>query len=249
MVPGIDNSVFVVYEKEIWAYTYYYEKEIWVVGYTREGVQIGPEEQLMSAQTIGSSYIHYVVPDGLGGGYAYIWHPAFGNVFNTYVFHFDHNGHSTISDLNGIPVHSQDPENFYLDAYATVAPESHELIIVYERTDALTQSESSVYMNRITSTGEKPWGDGIWVAGDVGTTCSALFADAFEDGSGFMVSYNVDLPGATSIFAIGFDMQGNEIWVKNMSVGAYDRFICDNSTGFHLGQNIIVWVNSSNGGV
>ncbi|MBR1512662.1 MAG: T9SS type A sorting domain-containing protein [Bacteroidales bacterium] len=249
MVPGIDNSVFVVYEKETWAYTYYYEKEIWVVGYTREGVQIGPEEQLMSAQTIGGSFIHYVVPDGLGGGYAYIWHPAFGNAFNIYVFHFDHNGHSTISDLNGIPVHSQDPENFYLDAYATVDPESHELIIVYERTDAMTQSESSVYMNRITSTGEKPWGDGISVAGNVGTNYSDLFVDAFEDGNGFMVSYNVNMSGMTSVFAIGYDMQGDQSWAKNMSVGTCNRAMCENSTGFHLGQNIIAWVNSSNGGI
>ena len=74
MVPGFDNSVFLVYEKNSWAYTYYYEKEIWVVGFTVDGGQIAPEVQLMAPYTMGGSYCHYVVPDGQNGGYAYMWH-------------------------------------------------------------------------------------------------------------------------------------------------------------------------------
>ena len=245
MVPGIDNSVFVVYEKETWAYTYYYEKEIWVVGYTQEGVQIGPEVQLMSAQTIGGSYAHYVVPDGTGGGYAYIWHPAIGNAFNTYVFHFDHNGHSTISDLNGISVHSQDPANFYLDAYATVDPESHDLIIAYEQTDAATQSQDRIYMNRITATGEKVWGEGLLVADYTGVDYSEVKVDAFEDGSGFAVIYMQD----NLLMAKGFDMDGNLLWNTEMCSNNSNKAFCENSTGFHLGQNVVAWVNSSTGGV
>ena len=72
MVPGFDNSVLLVYEKNSWAYTYYYEKEIWVVGFTVDGVQIAPEVQLMTPYTMGGSYCHYVVPDGQNGGYAYM---------------------------------------------------------------------------------------------------------------------------------------------------------------------------------
>ncbi len=245
MVPGIDNSVFVVYEKETWAYTYYYEKEIWVVGYTREGVQIGPEVQLMSAQTIGGSYVHYVVPDGTGGGYAYIWHPAIGNAFNTYVFHFDHNGHSTISDLNGISVHSQDPANFYLDAYATVDPESHDLIIAYEQTDAATQSQDRIYMNRITATGEKVWGEGLLVADYTGVDYSEVKVDAFEDGSGFAVIYMQD----NLLMAKGFDMDGNLLWNTEMCSNNSNKAFCENSTGFHLGQNVVAWVNTTSGGI
>ena len=249
MVPGPYNSVYVVYEKESWAYTYYYEKEIWVVGFSPEGGQIAPETQLMSPYTMGGSYCHYVVPDGLGGGYAYMWHAGIGGAFNTYVFHFDELGNSTISDLNGISVHPTDPSNYYLDAYATSDPVSHDLIIVYEQTDAATQSQSSVYMNRITPTGEKLWGDGINVAGNVGVNYSDLFVDAFEDGSGFMVSYTVNMSGLSSVFAIGYDMQGDQLWAKNISIGTYNRTMCDNSTGFHMGQNIVAWANSSNGGV
>lgn len=249
MVPGPYNSVYVVYEKESWAYTYYYEKEIWVVGFSPEGGQIAPETQLMSPYTMGGSYCHYVVPDGLGGGYAYMWHAGIGGAFNTYVFHFDELGNSTISDLNGISVHPTDPSNYYLDAYATSDPVSHDLIIVYEQTDAATQSQSSVYMNRITPTGEKLWGDGINVAGNVGVNYSDLFVDAFEDGSGFMVSYTVNMSGLSSVFAIGYDMQGDQLWAKNISIGTYNRTMCDNSTGFHLGQNIVAWVNGSNGNV
>lgn len=248
MVPTIDNSVLVVFEKENWAYTYYYEKEIWVVGYTTDGVQIGPEVQLMAPYTMGGSYCHYVVPDGANGGYAYMWHAGIMGAFNTYVFHFDEYGHSTINDLNGTSVHDPDGSNYYLDAYGSVDPVSHDLIIAYIKTDASTQSQDRIYMNRINSTGERVWGDGILVADYIGSTYSDILVDAFEDGSGFSLIYNVG--GYTStVEAKGFDMNGNLLWTKQMSSNTYARAMCDNSTGFHLGQNVIAWVNSTNGGV
>ena len=248
MVPTLYNSVLVVFEKETHAYTYYYEKEIWVVGYTTDGVQIGPEEQLMTPYTMGGSYCHYVVPDGANGGYAYMWHAGILGAFNTYVFHFDEYGHSTINDLNGISVHEADANNFYLDAYGTVDPESHDLIIAYIKTDASTQSQDWIYMNRITSTGEKVWGEGILVADYIGDTYSNILVDAFEDGSGFSLIYNIGGYNST-VEAKGFDMDGNLLWTKQMSSNSYSRAMCDNSTGFHLGQNVIAWVNSTNGGI
>jgi len=242
-----DNNVFVTYEQV--GNGFYAEKSVHVVGYTTDGAQIAPDALLMSTQTFQTTYIHHAIADGAGGGYAYIWHPGIGEAFNVYVFHFDEVGNSTISDLNGISVHPTDPSNYYLDAYATSDPVSHDLIIVYEQTDAATQSQSSVYMNRITPTGEILWGDGINVAGNVGVNYSDLFVDAFEDGSGFMVSYTVNMSGLSSVFAIGYDMQGDQLWAKNISIGTYNRTMCDNSTGFHLGQNIVAWVNGSNGNV
>ena len=248
MVPSVDDRVLVVFEKEDWAYTYYYEKSIYVACYTREGEQIGNETLLMLPQIIGGSYCHYVVPDGEGGGYAYIWHPAIGGAFNIYVFHFDENGISTISDLNGIPVHSTDPSNYYTGAYGTVDPVSHDLIIAYEQTDSYSQSESRIYMNRITATGDKLWGEGILVADNIGDSYSDILVDAFEDGSGFSLIYNKGNYNST-VEAKGFDMNGNLIWTKQMSSNSYARAMCDNSTGFHMGQNIVAWVNSSNGSV
>ena len=249
MVPSVDNRVLVVFEKENWAYTYYYEKSIYVACYTREGEQIGNETLLMLPQTIGGSYCHYVVPDGEGGGYAYIWHPAIGGAFNTYVFHFDVNGISTISDQNGIPVHSTDPSNFYLSAYGTVDSVSHDLIIAYEQTDASTQSQSRIYMNRITATGERVWGEGILVADNNGSSYSEIKVDAFEDGSGFSIIYNQGDGYNSTVEAKGFDMDGNQLWSKCMSSNSYSKAMCENSTGFHMGQNIVAWVNSSNGSV
>lgn len=247
MVPTIGNGVLVAFEKESWAYTYYYEKEIWVVGYTPDGAQIGPEVQLMSPYTMGGSYCHYVVPDGANGGYAYMWHAGLGN-FNTYVFHFDEYGNSTIANLDGVAVHSSDPMNYYIDAYATVDPVSRDLIIAYEQTDASTQSQSRIFMNRITSTGEKIWDDGILVADYTGDSYSDILVDAFEDGSGFCIIYNKG--GYTSTMeAKGYDMDGNLLWSKQMSTSLYARAVCDNSTGFHFGQNVVAWVNSTNGGV
>lgn len=250
MVPSVDDRVLVVFEKENWAYTYYYEKSIYVACYTREGEQIGNETLLMLPQTIGGSYCHYVVPDGEGGGYAYIWHPAIGGAFNIYVFHFDENGISTITDQNGIPVHSTDPSNYYTSAYGTVDPVSHDLIIAYEQTDAYSQSESRIYMNRITATGERVWGEGMLVADNDGASYSEIKVDAFEDGSGFSIIYKKSNSYSDEVVnAKGYDMEGNQIWAKSMSSSSYSRAMCDNSTGFHMGQNIVAWVNGSNGGV
>ena len=245
MVPGLDNSVLVVYEKEHWAYTYYYEKELWVVGYTQDGTQIAPAQQLMNPYTVGGYYHHYVVSDGANGGYAYMWHPAIGNAFNTYVFHFDEYGNSTIADLNGIAVHEADPMNYYLDAYATVDPTSHDLIIAYEVKDASTQTQDHIYMNRITATGEKVWGEGILVADYIGVDYSDVMVDAFEDGSGFAVVYMQD----NLLMAKGFDMDGNPLWTTTMSSNNYGKYFCENSTGFHLGQDVVAWVNTTTGGV
>ena len=248
MVPGFDNGVLLVYEKESWAYTYFYEKEIWVSGYTVEGVQIAPEVQLMNPYTMAGSYCHYVVPDGLDGGYAFMWHPGIGGAFNTYVFHFDLNGFSTISDLNGTPVHTTDPSNYYTSAYGTVDPVSHDLIIAYEQTDAASQAQSRIFMNRITASGERLWGEGILVADNMGDTYTNILVDAFEDGSGFSIIYSKGGYN-TTVEAKGYDMNGNQLWARQMSSRSYSRSVCDNSTGFHLGQNIIAWVDASNGGV
>lgn len=250
MVPGLYNTVFVVYEKESWAYTYYYEKELFVVGFTPDGGQIAPEAQLMGPYTMGGSYCHYVVPDGQNGGYAYMWHAGIMGAFNTYVFHFDMYGNSTIADLNGTPVHTADAANYYTGAYGTVDPVSHDLIIAYEQTDSYSQSQSRIYMNRITSTGERLWDEGILVADYEGSNYTEIKVDAFEDGSGFSVIYKRSNSYSDEVvMAKGYDMEGNQIWDKTMSSSSYSHTMCDNSTGFHMGQNIVAWVNGTNGGV
>ena len=251
MLLNADNAVFVIYESNQWAYTYYYEKELWVVSYTKAGNQVTPPRRLMAPQTMGGSYAHYVVADGQGGGYAFIWHPGTGS-FNTYVFHFDVNGISTIDDPNGAPVHSDDPANFYFDAYATVDPVSHDLIIAYQQTDVAYQRECKIYVNRITPTGDRLWGDGYLVLDNGYIPCGGLRVDAFEDGSGFSVIYHKGVAQnsmQSTVEAQGFDMDHNELWSTQLCSNAYPKTGDKNSTGFHLGQNIVAWVNSSTGGL
>ena len=245
---GLSNFVFVTYERL--GSGFYTNKDICLVGYDTNGVQVTPNVLLMSEQTFQSTYIHYVVPDGLGGGYAYIWHPAFNQAFNVYVFHYDETGTSTINDTNGISVHSADPSNFYGSAYGTIDPITHDLIIAYEQTDASTQTQSRIYMNRITATGERVWDEGILVADNDGSNYSEIKVDAFEDGSGFSIIYKKSNSYSDEVvMAKGYDMEGNQIWDKTISSSSYSRSVCDNSTGFHMGQNIVAWVNSANGGV
>ena len=243
---GLSNFVYLTYERL--GNGFYTNKDICLVGYDPMGNQATPNIVLMSEQTFQSTYIHYAISDGLGGGYVYIWHPAIGQAFNVYVFHFDEGGASTIDDLNGVSVHSLDPSNFYTSAYGTVDPITHDLIIAYEKTDASTQSQSRIYMNRITSTGERVWDEGILVADQTGDNYSDILVDAFEDGSGFSIIYNKGGYSST-IEAKGYDMDGNLLWSKTMSSNVYARYMCDNSTGFHLGQNVVAWVNSANGGL
>lgn len=250
MTLGIGNTVFLTYEKT--GSGFYTNKEMFVVGYTKEGDQIGPEVQLMASQSFQVTYLHHVVPDGLGGGYAYIWHSGIGGVFNTYVFHYDANGFNTISDPNGISVHSSDPSNLYRDAYATVDPITHDLIIAYIKVDAAYQSNDQIYVNRITATGERVWDEGILMADFVGVPYGNLRVDAFEDGSGFTLVYEKALAinnFNSTVEAMGLDMEGNLLWSKQISSVPYNKSMCENSSGFVQGQNIFAWVNSNNGGL
>ena len=242
-----NNGVFIVYEKETWAYTYYYEKELWVAGYNKNGEAISTPAQLMDPQIIGGSYSHYVVPDGLGGGYVYIWHPAIQS-FNVYVFHFNAQGVSTIQDHNGVAVHDTDPNYFYLDANATVDPINHDLLITYIETDAQYQALCRVYVNRITTTGYRTWGNGNVVL-DYGSnnSCSDLLIDAHPYGNMFSLIYN-EQDYNNIIKAKGFDMDCNELWTTTMSSQAYPRAMCENTTGFQGAMNIVAWVDNTNNG-
>lgn len=252
LVPA-ENGVFVVYSKHtLQGYTSY-NKEIYLVGYDKNGELIVPETLLFGLQTVGASYIHYAIPDGLGGGYVFQWHSGIGGAYNTHVTHFDANGIPTISNPNGIPVHSIDPSNFYINAYPTIDPVTHDLLLVYRQTDSGSQSQYKIIVNRITSEGEKPWGDGFLVL-DNGTNHLYDFRiDAFEPeyGEGFSVIYHKDVPGANAqtIEAQGFDMDGNATWSTQMCSNPYSKTGDENSSGFHYGQNIIAWVNAQDGGV
>lgn len=246
MVPAPNGNVFVVYEKEQWTGSYFYEKDIRVVGYSKDGTQISDDIQLMTPVTIPGSYVHHVVPDGFGGAYVYIWHAGgTGGSHNTYVFHFDQYGANTISNPNGVSVHSEDPANLYLDAYATLDPVTHDLIIAYEQTDSYSQSESRVYVNRFNNIGDRLWNEGRLVAENLGSTYGNVLVDAYESGEGFCVIYTEGDGYNGIVKAVGMDDKANQVWTTTMSSTSYPRDMCENSTGFREGQNVIAWVNST----
>lgn len=245
---GNDNIVFVTYEM-IGGGMWYVDKQIWVAGYTTDGSMIAPAEMLMGTQCFGMTYIHDVVPDQRGGGYAYIFHSGINEVFNVYVFHFDANGHSTIDPI-GAAVHSVDLANFYGNPDVTVDPTTNDAIVVYKQSDASTQSQSRLYMNRITDTGERLWDEGILIGDNDGKPYSHAHADIFPDGSGFMISYfhgqTEGMVGMT-VEAIGYDMDGTEIWRTTMNNVWDNKTGAEYTTGFHNGQNIYAWTNQADG--
>lgn len=245
---GTDNKVFVTYEKL--GSGMYTNKAIYVAGYNTDGTQFSPETLLMSEQVFQSTYIHYAISDGMGGGYVYIWHPAFNN-FNVYVFHFDQNGTSTITN-NGAPVHSPDSNNLYIGANATVDPDSHDIILVYEQTDDAYQTQCKIYINRITSYGERLWGDGILVLDNGTAPCGGYRIDAFEYGGGFSLIFHKGLAQTSmqsTVEAKGFDMDHNVLWSTQLCSNPYNKTGDKNTPGFYNGQNISVWVNAETGGM
>ena len=246
---GTDNKVFVTYEKL--GSGMYTNKSIYVAGYNTDGTQFSPETLLMSEQVFQSTYLHYAISDGIGGGYVYIWHPAMYN-FNVYVFHFDQNGNSTIMDTNGTPVHSPDNNNLYISANATVDPDSHDIILVYEQTDDAYQSQCKIYINRITPFGERLWGDGILVFDNGTAPCGGYRIDAFEYGGGFSLIYHkayAQTSTQSTVEAKGFDMDHNELWSTQLCSDLYNKTGDKNTPGFYAGQNISVWVNAETGGL
>ena len=245
LIPA-ENGVFVVYSKHtLQGYTTY-NKEIHVAGYNKNGEQIFPDALLFGQQAVGASYVHYAIPDNQGGGYVYQFHNGIGGVYNTYVTHFDKNATPTITDPNGIVVHSPDYNHFYTNAYATVDPISNDLIIAYLQKDVASQSQHCIYVNRITESGERPWGDGILVADYTGSSYSDIHVDAIDAIDGFVVTYGTS---QGTIEAVGYDSEGNLQWNTTMSSTSYNKAISDNTTGFYDGQNIVAWVNSDDGGV
>lgn len=246
---GTDNKVFVTYEKL--GSGMYTNKSIYVAGYNTDGTQFSPETLLMSEQVFQSTYIHQAISDGMGGGYVYLWHPAMYN-FNVYVFHFDQNGNSTIMDTNGTPVHSPDNNNLYISASATVDPDSHDIILVYEQTDDAYQTQCKIFMNRITSYGERVWDNGILVYDSGTVPCGGYRIDAFEYGGGFSLIYHKGLAQTSmqsTVEAKGFDMNHNELWHTQLCSNPYNKTGDKNTPGFYAGQNISVWVNAETGGL
>ena len=244
-----DNRVFVTYEK--CGSGMYTDKEIFVAGYNPDGTQFSPETLLMSSQTFQVTYLHYAIPDGMGGGYVYIWHPAIGN-FNVYVFHFDQYGASTMTGTNGTPVHSTDYDNLYISASATVDPDSHDIILVYEQTDDAYQTQCKIFLNRITSYGERLWGDGILVLDNGTAPCGGYRIDAFEYGGGFSLIYHKGLAQTSmqsTVEAAGYDMDHNVLWNTQLCSNPYNKTGDKNTPGFYAGQNISMWVNAETGGL
>lgn len=248
---GNDNNVFVTYEKTSGGM--YTEKEICVAGYAVDGTQVSPETPLMSnSGAFQSTYWHQAISDGMGGGYVYIWHPGLNDAFNTYVFHFNQNGASTILDPHGAAVHTPDPDYFYGYAYGTVDPVTHNIIVAYEETDAETQTLSAVYVNCVTPTGDVLWGDGKLVINNGTAPCNDIRVDAYEYGDGFMVTYlkrDGNWSENSTIEAKGYDIKGELQWETTMSSTSNWKVAAENTPGFREGQNMVMWVSHDNGGL
>ena len=258
MTPGANETVFVTYKKmspkdsPITSLN----NEIWVASYNIDGTTATAPVQLMESKFFDQAISHYMIPDGIGGGYAYICNDYIEDSIlynnNVYVFHFDANGQSTISDLKGIAVHSFDEENYYTEPYATVDPITHDIILVYFQVPIIVDPydehpELRILTNRITTTGEVLWGEGKLIDDNEGEK-NFLYPtiDIYPDGRGFMIMYEKAYSIASNfatLEAYGYDMDANQTWHTQMCSVLDIRHFSENTTGFHNGQNIIAWTS------
>lgn len=249
MVLDEDDNVFAVYLKQQHAVSYYYNKSLYVAKYATNGSQLSQEEQLMDAVSISGEICHSACPDGQGGGYAWISHPAFNNLFEVYVFHFDNNGRSTISAPTGLIASQPDGENFHLNPAAALHPTSHDLLVTFVEVDALSQTRNGFRVNRITANGAKLWGDsGIVVIPMTDEDdLSHPIMDAFPDGTGASIAYKLN---GNSVAALAIDANGTIIWHTTIATpDAAEISLCDASSSYHNDQTIFAWQGSRNNAV
>jgi hypothetical protein len=248
LVLANDNSVFLTYEH---VYVYPGKSslsgivDIHLTGYAKDGTQTVPDTKLLGEVNNIVTYTHEVVPDGLGGAYIYIevGDSELHELNNIHVLHYDADGNNTISDTLGVTVHTPEQDHVYVDAYASVDPVSHDLLISYIQANR-SQHEPKVFVNRITATGERVWDEGVLVFDNQGNPLDIPMISAFEDGSGFSIIYykgdDILSPNST-IEAIGMDMNCNVLWQTTMSSTLYRRDFTKSIQGFTNGQNVYIW--------
>ncbi len=250
MVIDDDNNVFVVYMREKWAVSYYYNKRIYVAKYSPEGEQLTPEVQLMTEASISGQIYHDVCADGLGGGYAYISHPALNDCFEVYAFHFDSEGNNTFSQPAGLTVSAPDGYYFHFQPSASVDPVTHDLLVAYRETDSDYQIHDAIFVNRITTTGEKIWGDaGYKLVPTAEQILSSIMIDAYPDGTGASIVYSyAPLTYDYTIHAMGIDSEGARLWTTDICTTPSFVSPCDFTSGYHNGQTIIAWQDGRDDG-
>lgn len=245
MVIDDQDNIFALYTKEKHHETYYFYKSLYVAKYATDGIQLSSEEKLMNEVSISGQICHNACPDGLGGGYAWISHPALNKLFEVYLFHFDSTGHSTIPDSTGLLVSKPDGVNYHLAPAATLHPTSHDLLMSFAEAEAVNQNSNGLRVSRIKADGSKVWGDnGIELVAKTEKDLANPFIDAFPDGSGASVAYKFN---GNSIVAIGIDDNGKDIWHTTIATPSTDLIeLCNKTSGYHNGQNILAWQGTRN---
>lgn len=246
MVVDDNDNVFVVYMKQHFAYSYYQYKTLCVAKYAINGTQLSQEVQLMNTVAISGQICHDVCPDGLGGGYAWISHPALNDMFEVYVFHFDNTGASTISDPRGLLVGEPDNINFHGMPSASLEPNSHDLLVAFVETDAVTQTHNAIRVNRVTTNGTKLWGpNGNVIVPTTSHNISNLIIDAFPDGTWSSIIYKYD---ENIVKAVGINSLGTLIWDTTMSTASGNSIaLSAASSGYNNHQTIVAWEGTRNG--
>lgn len=251
LILGRDNSVFVVYQKAQYQYTYFYNKEIYVARYATDGTMLHEPVLLMGEQTMASYIEHYATSDCMDGGYVWISHPASG-MFETYVFHFNDLGESTITGTNGVLACQPDGLNYHLGANAIADPNTTDLYIALRETDAQYESNNTLLINRISANGVKLWEeDGLVIVPTNTDEMSNITFDAVPntstEGTKAILTYMKGSYTNRIVEAFGINSDGGMEWQSYITTCPSAKSMADNTSGFHNGQLIFAWDDERNG--
>lgn len=152
----------------------------------------------------------------------------------------------TISDPRGLLVGEPDNINFHGMPSASLEPNSHDLLVAFVETDAVTQTHNAIRANRVTTNGTKLWGpNGNVIVPTTSHNISNLIIDAFPDGTWSSIIYKYD---ENIVQAVGINSLGTLIWDTTMSTASGNRIaLSAASFGYNNNQTIVAWEGTRNG--
>lgn len=151
----------------------------------------------------------------------------------------------TISDPRGLLVGEPDNINFHGMPSASLEPNSHDLLVAFVETDAVTQTHNAIRVNRVTTNGTKLWGpNGNVIVPTTSHNISNLIIDAFPDGTWSSIIYKYD---ENIVQAVGINSLGTLIWDTTMSTASGNSIaLSAASSGYNNHQTIVAWEGTRN---
>lgn len=157
MVLAPDGGVLVPYHYyDSWLGSIYFNQTLRVAKISADG-ELVSDKVMMNTTSIQGFQEIQCIPDGQGGGYAWIQHCG-GEVdaFNVYVMHFSEDGNCTtyVDHPLGVQITPTDEAYYRLEASATYDVVTGDIILVFRETDSGYEAYNTMRAVRVSRSGD-----------------------------------------------------------------------------------------------